>query len=539
MEKLKSLQQRDISIEVERARELLIPGALGQLNSFYERRQGNVGFKSPPLAVHRVKVTFKDEPGEGNGIAKSFYTAICRALLSTEKLPSLSTILPKKECKKGKDRKDRKDDRRKATKLLTAPKDVNKKQLNSEARVFIPSYELEENDPRLLIPHKQTLGDRLYPRVSKYYRSQAGKITGMLLELSAAQMLLLLANESSLKHFVDEAYKVIVATGGVADKVEPPTTSVEVDTPMVDVEEDSDLSPLFFQPDKAGFYSPRTAHNTPERLNCYRNVGRCIGLCLLHNQILPLPLCRHVLKILIGRRFSWHDLAFYDSILYEGLRRLVVEAEQNPDTFDKHALTFEVEVSAEEGGGSVELINNGANTNVTSTTVYDYVRLYAKHKLLGSARPALQSMSEGLADVIPRSSLAGLTAEELRLMLNGSGEISTDMLKQITLFNNEAGPSEAPDKITKFKKWFWSVLEKMTTSEKQDLIYFWTSSPALPATEEGFQPVPSITIRPPDDHHLPTANTCISRLYIPLYTSKSVLRAKLMVAIKTEGFGFV
>ena len=45
-------------------------------------------------------------------------------------------------------------------------------------RVFIPSYELEENDPRLLIPHKQTLGDRLYPRVSKYYRSQAGKITG-------------------------------------------------------------------------------------------------------------------------------------------------------------------------------------------------------------------------------------------------------------------------------------------------------------------------------------------------------------------------
>ena len=55
-------------------------------------------------------------------------------------------------------------------------------------------------------------------------------------------------------------------------------------------------------------------------------------------------------------------------------------------------------------------------------------------------------------------------AEELRLMLNGSGEISTDMLKQITLFNNEAGPSEAPDKITKFKKWFWSVLEKMSTS---------------------------------------------------------------------------
>ena len=63
-------------------------------------------------------------------------------------------------------------------------------------------------------------------------------------------------------HF-PEAWNSLFLLGGVADKVEP--ASVEADTPMVDVEEDSDLSPLFFQPDKAGFYSPRTAHNTPER----------------------------------------------------------------------------------------------------------------------------------------------------------------------------------------------------------------------------------------------------------------------------------
>ena len=70
-------------------------------------------------------------------------------------------------------------------------------------------------------------------------------------------------------------------------------------------------------------------------------------------------------------------------------------------------------------------------------------------------------------------------------------------------------------------------------------VYFWTSSPALPASEEGFQPMPSITIRHADDEHLPTANTCISRLYIPLYSSKQVLRAKLLLAIKTKSFGFV
>lgn len=51
--------------------------------------------------------------------------------------------------------------------------------------------------------------------------------------------------------------------------------------------------------------------------------------------------------------------------------------------------------------------------------------------------------------------------------------------------------------------------------------------------------MPSITIRPPDDQHLPTANTCISRLYVPLYSSKQILKQKLLLAIKTKNFGFV
>nr|ABA40801.1 SJCHGC03370 protein [Schistosoma japonicum] len=79
----------------------------------------------------------------------------------------------------------------------------------------------------------------------------------------------------------------------------------------------------------------------------------------------------------------------------------------------------------------------------------------------------------------------------------------------------------------------------MDTKQRQDLLYFWTSSPTLPASAQGFQPMPSITIRPPDDHHLPSANTCISRLYLPLYSSRHILRDKLLQAIMTKSFGFV
>ena len=43
------------------------------------------------MTIHRVKVTFKDEAGEGTGVARSFYTAIGEAFLAVEKLPSLFT----------------------------------------------------------------------------------------------------------------------------------------------------------------------------------------------------------------------------------------------------------------------------------------------------------------------------------------------------------------------------------------------------------------------------------------------------------------
>lgn len=62
-------------VKVERDRTQLLVQTIKELNTqynLYNRRASN----TPPLAVSRVKVTFKDEPGEGTGVARSFYTAI-------------------------------------------------------------------------------------------------------------------------------------------------------------------------------------------------------------------------------------------------------------------------------------------------------------------------------------------------------------------------------------------------------------------------------------------------------------------------------
>ena len=76
---------------------------------------------------------------------------------------------------------------------------------------------------------------------------------------------------------------------------------------------------------------------------------RLIGLCLLQNELFPLPLCRHVIKYILNRPIRWHDLAFFDSAMYENLRRTAFDAEKNGVQYisDLH-LTFSMTVTEKE-----------------------------------------------------------------------------------------------------------------------------------------------------------------------------------------------
>merc|ERR1712241_317171 len=143
------------------------------------------------------------------------------------------------------------------------------------------------------------------------------------------------------------------------------------DTAEVGESRDPETAPLFYQPGKRGFYSPRQARPTEVRLNAFRNVGRLMGLCLLQNELCPLFLNRHVIKFLLSRKVRFHDLAFFDPVIYESLRQLVVDSENKETSsqlFTALELTFSIDLSTEEGGGiinnSVELVSRGRDLEV-------------------------------------------------------------------------------------------------------------------------------------------------------------------------------
>lgn len=54
---------------------------------------------------------------------------------------------------------------------------------------------------------------------------------------------------------------------------------------------------------------------------------RLIGLCLLQNELFPLFLQRHVLKFILRRPIRFHDLAFFDPVVYESLRQIIKDSQ--------------------------------------------------------------------------------------------------------------------------------------------------------------------------------------------------------------------
>ena len=89
-------------------------------------------------------------------------------------------------------------------------------------------------------------------------------------------------------------------------------------------------------------------------------------------------------------QIGWHDLAFFDPTLYEGLRQLMLDAERGRGaSIAPLELTFSIQLSKEEGGGSVDLVPGGAHVSVTTDNIFEYVRQYAEYKMVTVAHKCL------------------------------------------------------------------------------------------------------------------------------------------------------
>lgn len=302
-------------------------------------------------------------------------------------------------------------------------------------------------------------------------------------------------------------------------------------------------APLFHSPGKEGFFAPVPLEDfSDHRVRCFTNVGRIVGLSLLHNLPISLAFTRPTIKFLLGRRVSWTDLAFHSPDLYESFRKLVIAANGSPSDFVEVSggdLTFEVTEKSPGGGcTAIELRPGGAQQAVTATNIKSYVMLYAAHRMVERVRPALEAMRRGIIQVMPETLLASLTAEDFVLLLNGCGpRVDVRWLKGITAFKDSRAEQSrsSGQPLALFEKLYWAAVSSMTDAERRELLYFATGSPVHPHDFSGRR----LTVHVKSDtNDLPSAQVCTLEMNVPFYSDQAELKRKLLTSFKCETYDF-
>ncbi|QBM88519.1 E3 ubiquitin-protein ligase TRIP12 [Metschnikowia aff. pulcherrima] len=189
------------------------------------------------------------------------------------------------------------------------------------------------------------------------------------------------------------------------------------------------------------------------------------------------------------------------------------------------------------GHEKLNLVQDGGNIEVTSENLEVYVRKSTEFLLVSGVAKQVTAFREGFSSVFPIESLNIFTPQELREIF-GSGE--EDWSRETISDSIKANHGYTQD--SKAIVMLVNVLQDLNLSERREFLQFLTGSPRLPIG--GFKAMrPEFTVvrKHPDaglssDDYLPSVMTCANYLKLPDYALETLLRSKLLHAIR-EGAG--
>jgi hypothetical protein len=136
----------------------------------------------------------------------------------------------------------------------------------------------------------------------------------------------------------------------------------------------------------------------------------------------------------------------------------------------------------------------------------------------------LEAFLSGLGAVVPAELLPLFTPGELEALLCGRSEVDVEALKRTTIY--EFVQPTAPH-----VQWLWEVLAEESPATREAFVNFVTARSRLPPGVQLKIEMPTGQQRSQPDKFMPQSATCFSVLKLPPYTSKEVLRTRLLYAI--------
>ncbi|GLE04956.1 hypothetical protein PINS_up013937 [Pythium insidiosum] len=267
----------------------------------------------------------------------------------------------------------------------------------------------------------------------------------------------------------------------------------------------------------------------PMALDLHRFLGKIVGTAVRHGLQMGLDLPGLVWRPLAGLDVGRGHLESVDVVAANALSRVEECDEMGASDVLEH-LSFTTTLS---DGSEVPLRLGGENEPVTLQNRSEYVELVERTRLTESAQQ-LAALREGLAAVLPMELAPLFTPRELEVLICGRREVDVDLLRQCTEYG------EGVDESMPHVQAFWDVLKEMSSEERTSFLRFVWARSRMPNSAKDFpmnfkiQTAHDSGAQVEPDKYLPHAQTCFFALRLPSYSSKEVLREKLLYAIQNS-----
>ena len=201
-----------------------------------------------------------------------------------------------------------------------------------------------------------------------------------------------------------------------------------------------------------------------------------MGRALLDRQLIHGHLVRSLYKHILGWPITFEDLAAQDEEYYHSLQALL---EMDCETLESMCLDFTVTEELFGARQVVELKPNGANIEVTSDNLVEYLEANLRYHMLERTKKQLTELLLGFFDVIPEPVMTVFDSNELELILCGLPSIDMDDWEANTKY---AGRFKELGGKHKVVKWFWDIVRNDFDAEmKARLLQFVTGTSGVPS----------------------------------------------------------
>jgi E3 ubiquitin-protein ligase HERC1 len=272
-----------------------------------------------------------------------------------------------------------------------------------------------------------------------------------------------------------------------------------------------------------GSWMLNPAPPTPETIWQLQVMGALIGLCLRTRATLPFELAVTVWQGLLGETCTLAEYERVDKAQADFVARVRDNSDPNCPNMEEEVYNavygelVDFTIARSDQQAKVDLKPGGASQQLTYATRHEWAAL-AEAYLVHECDVQLAALRAGLSQIVPLESLYLLTPTELERLVIGEKDWSVLDLKRGA---EVRGHHEAVH-------YLWEVLGEFSPEEKALFCRFAWGRSRMPERCAGVKFIVELV---PLRGQLPVAHTCFFQLDLPRYTSKEVLKEKLLSAI--------